>query len=187
MEKKSNFDEFIDEILGHDEISESSELPNELYSKSDIDKAKEEKQEELNYLDENEVAVIDSNILKIISFPGYPSYFPGAAEFQKEKNMHGNLYYCILGGLVDAIHQVPIEQFILRKFQSRDLAKYLSLGYDVKDVINFQDFLIETCVLFPKLTSKDVAQLGIGTKSWLNSKIRLYSRIDMTTTNVVVI
>ena len=185
--KKDKFDEFVDEILTHDEIVESSELPNELFENKELDKTKKEKEEPLNYIDENEVAVIDSNILKITSFPGYPSYFPSSSELQREKNQYGNLYYVILGGLVDTIHQVPIEQFILRRFQSHDLAKYLSLGYDVKDVINFQGFLIETCVVFPKLTKKDVFQLGIGTKSWLNSKIRLYSRIDMTTKNVVII
>lgn len=163
------FDDFSDENF--------KEIAKELNS---LKEQKEDDIQEEFFEEELEEPVgesYDESVYQIYSSPGYPSTFPNLSELQKLKNLHRDMYFCVVGSYADLLLGGTTEPFIIRKAKQADIIRFSAEGGDYRNVAAFDSFLVRECTVVPSMSQDDVENLGIGTLNFLAIKIRNASKL----------
>ena len=160
------FDDFLEE-----ELNDIAKELNSLEEKKD-----DEIQEDIEP-EESVGESYDESVYQIYSSPGYPSTFPTLSELQALKNLHRDMFFCVVGSYADLLLGGSTEPFIIRKAKQADIIKFSAEGGDYRNVAAFDSFLVRECTVVPKMSQDDVENLGIGTLNFLAAKIRNASKL----------
>ena len=119
-------------------------------------------------------------LLGIVSDLAYPIDYPGVDELMKLKKANGELFIMEFGSFIDkvSLNTNPMVMIITHaKPKMFDEFKELYLEESYNSA-KFSNFLIERCVLHPKMSSEDVENMPGGSYFYLLSQIRSKSYLN---------
>ena len=119
-------------------------------------------------------------LLGIVSDLAYPIDYPGVDELMKLKKANGELFIMEFGSFIDkvSLNTNPMVMIITHaKPKMFDEFKEL-YSEESYNSAKFSNFLIERCVLHPKMSSEDVENMPGGSYFYLLSQIRSKSYLN---------
>lgn len=119
-------------------------------------------------------------LLGIVSDLAYPIDYPGVDELMKLKKDNGELFIMEFGSFIDkvSLNTNPMVMIITHA-KPKMFDEFKELYPDESyNSTKFSNFLIERCVLHPKMSSEDVNNMPGGSYFYLLSQIRSKSYLN---------
>lgn len=119
-------------------------------------------------------------LLGIVSDLAYPIDYPGVDELMKLKKDNGELFIMEFGSFIDkvSLNTNPMVMIITHA-KPKMFDEFKELYPDESyNSAKFSNFLIERCVLHPKMSSEDVNNMPGGSYFYLLSQIRSKSYLN---------
>lgn len=131
---------------------------------------------------------IRASLLTIVSDLAYPVDYPGVEELFEYKKKYGEIFIIEFGSFIEKVSHntnpmVAIFTHAKAKMFDEFKELYPELGYNSKE---FSDFLLESCILYPKFTKADIENMPGGSYFYLLTQIKSksYLNTEVTITKV---
>lgn len=139
-------------------------------------------------ISKNEDDEIRASLLTIVSDLSYPVDYPGVEELFEYKKKYGEIFIIEFGSFVEKVSHNTNPMVVIfthAKAKMFDEFKeiYPDLNYNSKE---FSDFILEKCILYPKLEKADIENMPGGSYFYLLTQIRSksYLNTEVTITKV---